>query len=337
MARPTLLALAAAFAVAGAPTDNAALAAQTTFPTMGSIERLSPALDAIVPRGAVLEVLSDGHAWVEGPVWVPALRSILYSDIPNNAIYRWRDGSESLWLQPSGYTKDVPRTGESGSNGLILSRDGRLIMAQHGDRRLARLNAPLDAPKAVFETLAGAYQGMRFNSPNDVAQRSNGDFYFTDPPYGLEGGVEPKELDFQGVYRVTTDGTLTLLTRELSAPNGIVFSPDQSILYVSNSDAQNQGIVMAYPVRADGTLGDGRVFYQSWGDGMTVDQRGNLYVAGPANGVLIISPSGEHLGTIHTTVRTSNCTFGDDGSTLYITANTHLTRVRGLNVKGVGF
>ena len=337
MTRPTLLTFAAALAV-GSVLGVGPLEGQTTsYPTIGGIERLSPALDAIVPEGAVIEVLSDGHAWVEGPVWVPALRSILYSDIPNNAIYRWREGTEeTLWLQPSGYTRDVPRTGESGSNGLLLSRDGRLILAQHGDRRLARLDAPLDAPRPVFETLAGAFEGRRFNSPNDVAQRSNGDFYFTDPPYGLQGGVEPQELDFQGVYRLATDGSLTLLTDELSRPNGIVFSPDESVLYVSSSDPRNQPTIMAYPVRADGMLGEGRIFYPSWGDGMTVDQQGNLYVAGPDNGVLILSPAGEHLGTIHTTVRTSNCTFGDDGSTLYITANTHLMRVR-LSVRGVGF
>jgi len=200
------------------------------------------------------------------------------------------------------------------------------------------LNAAWDAPAAAFETLAATYQGRRFNSPNDVAQRSNGDFYFTDPPYGLEGGVtDPaKELDFHGVYRLATDGLLTLLTDQLSRPNGIAFSPDESILYVSNSDGQNQPVIMAYPVRPDGTLGEGRVFFESWGDGMAVDQRGNVYVGGPGNGVFIISPQGEHLGTLRTTQRTSNCAFGDDGSTLYITADMHLVRVR-LNVKGVGF
>ena len=309
------------------------------YPTIGGIERLDPALDAIVPRDAVLEVLSEGHEWTEGPVWVPALQSILYSDIPNNAIYRWSEGGPaSLWLQPAGYTGDVPRGGESGSNGLLLDRDGRLVLAQHGDRRLARLDAPWDAPEADFETLVGDFEGQRLNSPNDVAQHSNGDFYFTDPPYGLEQGIEDpaKELDFHGVYRLATDGSLTLLTDELSRPNGIAFSPDENILYVSNSDGQNQPVIMAYDVEPDGTLGDGRVFFESWGDGMAVDQQGNVYVGGPGNGVFIISPGGEHLGTLQTTQRTSNCTFGDDGSTLYITADMHLVRIR-LNVKGVGF
>ena len=308
-----------------------------TYPTTGSIERLDPRLDAIVPQDAVIEVLSEGHEWVEGPVWVPELQSILYSDIPNNAVYRWSEGEEaSLWLQPAGYTSQVPREGESGSNGLALDSEGRLVLAQHGDRRLARMDAPWDAPEPNFETLAAEYDGKRFNSPNDVAPRSNGDLYFTDPPYGLQGGNDPQELDFQGVYRLAADGSLTLLTDELSRPNGIAFSPDQSILYVANSDPANQPVVMAYDVEPDGGIGNGRVFFESWGDGMAVDQQGNVYVTGPSGGVLIINPDGEHLGTLLAPPRTSNATFGEDGSTLFVTANTRLVRIR-LNVKGVGF
>ena len=307
------------------------------YPTIGSIERLDPRLDAIVPPDAALEVLSEGHDWIEGPVWVPALQSILYSDIPNNAIYRWSEGEgASLWLQPAGYTGEVPREGESGSNGLALDVEGRLVLAQHGDRRIARMNASWDAPEPNFETLAGEYEGKRFNSPNDVTMRSNGDLYFTDPPYGLGGGVEPKELDFQGVYRLATDGSLTLLIDDLSWPNGIAFSPDQNILYVASSDGANQPVVMAYDVEPDGNLSNGRVFFESWGDGMAVDQQGNVYVTGPGGGVLIINTNGEHLGSLLTTQRTSNATFGEDGSSLFITADMHLLRIR-LNVKGVGF
>ena len=320
-----------------AAAESADEAMSDPLPTTGSIERLDPRMDAIVPPDAVIEVLSEGHEWVEGPVWVPELQSILYSDIPNNAIYRWTEGEgASLWLQPAGYTSDVPREGESGSNGLLLDVEGRLVLAQHGDRRIARMDAPLDAPEPNFETLAGEYEGKRFNSPNDVATRSNGDLYFTDPPYGLEGGVEPKELDFQGVYRLATDGSLTLLTDELSRPNGIAFSPDQSILYVANSDGANQPVVMAYDIEPDGGISNGRVFFPSWGDGMAVDQLGNVYLTGPGGGVLIINPDGEHLGSLMAPPRTSNATFGEDGSTLFITANTRLVRVR-LNVKGAGF
>ena len=311
--------------------------AAVSYPTIGSIERLDPRVDAIVPVGAALEVVSEGHEWVEGPVWVPALQSILYSDIPNNAVYRWREGApDSLWLRPAGYTGAVPREGESGSNGLALDAQGRLILAQHGDRRIARMNAPWDAPAPNFETLAGAFEGKRFNSPNDVASRRNGDLYFTDPPYGLQGGNEPKELDFQGVYRLTQEGSLTLLVSDLSRPNGIAFSPDQSILYVANSDGVNQPVVMAYDVRPDGGLANGRVFFDSWGDGMAVDQEGNVYVTGPGGGVLIINAAGEHLGSIMAGQRTSNAAFGNDGSMLYVTADKNLTRIR-LSVKGVGF
>ncbi len=331
-----LLGLATMLSCVGAePADESVTS--DPLPTTGSIERLDPRLDAIVPPDAVIEVLSEGHEWVEGPVWVPALQSILYSDIPNNAVYRWSEGEgASLWLQPAGYTGAMPREGESGSNGLLLDVEGRLVLAQHGDRRIARMNAPWDAPEANFETLAGEYEGKRFNSPNDVATRSNGDLYFTDPPYGLEGGLQPKELDFQGVYRLATDGSLTLLVDDLSRPNGIAFSPDQSILYVANSDGVNQPVVMAYDVEPDGGISNGRVFFESWGDGMAVDQQGNVYLTGPGGGVLIINSDGEHLGSIMAPPRTSNATFGGDGSTLFITANTRLVRIR-LNVKGVGF
>ena len=308
-----------------------------SYPTTGSIERLDPRLDAIVPQDAVIEVLSEGHEWVEGPVWVPELQSILYSDIPNNAVYRWSEGEEaSLWLQPAGFTGAIPREGESGSNGLALDAEGKLVLAQHGDRRLARMEAPWGAPAPMFETLVGEYEGKRFNSPNDVAPRANGDLYFTDPPYGLQGGNEEKELDFQGVYRLAASGSLTLLTDELSRPNGIAFSPDQSILYVANSDGANQPVVMAYDVESDGGISNGRVFFESWGDGMAVDQEGNVYVTGPRGGVLVINADGEHLGTLLAPPRTSNATFGEDGSTLFVTANTRLVRIR-LNVKGVGF
>ncbi|MED5198552.1 MAG: SMP-30/gluconolactonase/LRE family protein, partial [Gemmatimonadota bacterium] len=308
-----------------------------SYPTTGSIERLDLRLDAIVPQDAVIEVLSEGHEWVEGPVWVPELQSILYSDIPNNAVYRWSEGEEaSLWLQPAGFTGAIPREGESGSNGLALDAEGKLVLAQHGDRRLARMEAPWGAPAPMFETLVGEYEGKRFNSPNDVALRTNGDLYFTDPPYGLQGGNEEKELDFQGVYRLAASGSLTLLTNELSRPNGIAFSPDQSILYVANSDGANQPVVMAYDVESDGGINNGRVFFESWGDGMAVDQEGNVYVTGPRGGVLVINADGEHLGTLLAPPRTSNATFGEDGSTLFVTANTRLVRIR-LNVKGVGF
>ena len=310
---------------------------EESLPVIGSIVRIDPRVDGIIPHGAKLEILANGHEWTEGPLWVPALRAVLYSDIPKNAIYRWSENTgASLWLKPAGYTGETPRTGELGSNGLLLDREGRLLLAQHGDRRIARLISPLNAPKAEFETVVGQIEAKRFNSPNDLAVRSNGDIYFTDPPYGLVHGVDDpaKDLAVQGVYRLATDGTVTLLIDDLSRPNGIVFSPDQQLLYVANSD-ESQPVIMVYPVEPNGELGNGKVFFKSWGDGLTVDQQGHLYVAGPGKGVMILSPDGEHLGSLNTTQRTSNCTFGDDGSTLYITSDMYLLRVR-LSVKGMG-
>jgi gluconolactonase len=166
--------------------------------------------------------------------------------------------------------------------------------------------------------------------------RRNGDFYFTDPPYGFEHGTDDpaRELSVNGVYRLTADGSVTLLVDDLSSPNGIAFSPDEEILYVANSG--NPPVIMAYPVDPNGDLGEGTVFFESWGDGLAVDQQGHLYVAGPGDGVLILSPDGEHLGSLSTTQPTSNCAFGDDGSTLYITSSMYLLRVR-LKTKGMGF
>jgi gluconolactonase len=311
--------------------------ADLKLPTIGSIERHDPALDKIVPANAVLEILAEGHEWTEGPVWVPALKSLLYSDIPRNAIYQWKEGSQaSVWLKPSGFTGYSPRSGESGSNGLILDGQGHLILAQHGDRRLARLVAPWDAPEANYVTLADKFEGKRFNSPNDVVMKSNGDFYFTDPPYGLEEGADDptKELEIQGVYRLSTEGIVTLLTDELNRPNGIGLSPDEKTLYVASSDRE-QAVIMAYDVLGDGNIANGRVFFETWGDGMCLDQQGNVYQTGPG-GVFIISPDGKLLGKLLTTQATSNCTFGEEGSTLFITADMYLLRIR-LKAKGLGF
>jgi gluconolactonase len=305
---------------------------------IGHVERFDPRLDAIVPPDAAFEILAAGHEWTEGPVWVPALHAVLYSDIPRNAIYRWSEGTAaSIWLMPSGYTGEKERGGESGSNGLVLDLQGRLVLAQHGDRRIARLEAPLDAPEPTFSTLTERYEAKRYNSPNDVAIRSNGDLYFTDPPYGLQQGVDDpaKELAVQGVYRLATDGSVTLLIDDLSRPNGIAFSPGEETLYVANSDP-DQPVIMAYDLEEDGNLSSGRVFFDSWGDGMALDQQGNVYVTSGRSGVLVIASDGRHLGSLVTTERTSNCTFGDDGSTLYVTSDMYLVRIR-LNTRGVGF
>ena len=307
---------------------------------LGNVERRDARLDKLVPKDARLEKLCDNYHWVEGPVWNRKEGYLLFSDIPANAIIKWKAGEScGLYFSPSGYTGSAPFQGrEPGSNGLTYDAAGHLVMCEHGDRRVARLEA--DGSKT---TLADRYDGKRLNSPNDLAFRSNGDIYFTDPAYGLPKTFDDpqRELPFCGVYRLSKDGKVTLLTKDLKAPNGIAFSPDEKRLYVSDSA---QGLWMVYDVKADGTLGGGRVFYdaKAWTkarqgapDGLKVDRQGNLFASGP-EGIYVFAPDGTHLGTIETGVPTANCAWGDDGATLYVTANTAVYRIR-LTTKGAGF
>jgi len=312
-------------------------------PTLGSIERKDARLDKLVPPSAKIERLADGYDWSEGPVWDRKAGALLFSDVPQNIVYRWKEGEgASVYLKPSGYTGDKPRGGEPGSNGLVFDPQGRLVLCQHGDRGIGRLKADKS-----FEVVAGDYEGKRFNSPNDAVYKSNGDLYFTDPPYGLLGlNKDPKkELDFNGVYRVTKDGTVTLLTKELTFPNGLAFSPDEKTLYVANSDPA-KALWMSFDVKEDGTLGQGKVFFDATEatknkalkglpDGLKVDKEGNLFATGPG-GVYVLSPDGTHLGTLVTGEANGNCAWGDDGSVLYITADMYLARIR-LTTRGVGF
>lgn len=308
---------------------------------IGSIQRLDPALDELIPADAKIEMLVKGFEWSEGPVWNKREGYLLFSDIPNNAVNKYQDQKLTLFLKPAGYTGKVERGGEPGSNGLLYDSEGNLILCQHGDRRIARLKGK------EFVTLVDKYQGKRLNSPNDAVFKSNGDLYFTDPPYGLVGNFDDpaRELDFCGVYRLSKNGKLTLLTDKMTRPNGIGFSPDEKTLYVAQSDPQ-EAIWMAFDVKPDGTLGKGRVFFdatelikdkQNKGlpDGLKVDQQGNLFATGPG-GVFIFSPQGKHLGTLRTGEATANCAFGDDGSTLYITADMYLCRVK-TTTRGLGF
>ncbi len=299
---------------------------------LGKIERLDPALDQIIAPDAQMQKLAEGLDWAEGPVWDPRQGALLFSDVPQNVVYRWKEGEGlSEFLRPSGYTGSTPRGGEPGSNGLLLDKQGRLVLCQHGDRRVARLE------NGKFVTLADSYNGRRLNSPNDLAQKSNGDIYFTDPTYGLVGrNADPKrELPFNGVYRIKPDGQLTLLTDQLTFPNGIAFSPDEKILYVAVSDPK-RAVWMAYDVKPDGTIENGRVFFDATPltegrpglpDGMKVDKAGNLWATGPG-GVLVFSPDGRHLGTLNTGQATANCAWGNDGSVLYITADMFIARLQ---------
>jgi gluconolactonase len=315
----------------------------TMTQAIGEIERIDAALDAIIPRDARIEKLSDGHDWLEGPVWRRSGGYLLFSDIPKNTIYRWKEGEGlGVFLRPAGHSGSTPPGRELGTNGLTFDSSDRLVMADHGNRQISRLNET----NFTRVALADRYSGKRLNSPNDLVHHSNGDLYFTDPPYGLDGANRSpaKELPFSGVYRLRPNGELSLLTEEHTYPNGIAFSPDERTLYVAVSDPQ-RAIWMAYDVAADGTTTNGRIFFDATPlarqgkkglpDGMKVDQRGNLFATGPG-GVLVFSPQGKHLGTIATGQATANCAFGDDGSTLYITADMMLLRVR-LTTKGAGF
>jgi gluconolactonase len=310
------------------------------------IERLDPKLDQLIAPDAQIEIVADGFDWSEGPVWVKEGGYLLFSDVPRNLVYRWRRGEDArVYLKPSGYTGTVPRAGEMGSNGLTIDSSGHLVLCQHGDRRVARMDAPVRSPLPTFVTLADRFEGKRFNSPNDLVFRSNGDLYFTDPPYGMEKQFDdPKrEIPYQGVFLRTVKGDVTLLTREMTRPNGLAFSPDEKLLYVAQSDPR-AAIWRVFDVKPDGTLANSRGFFDATSlvrtkkglpDGMKVDSEGNLFATGPG-GVLVISPQGKHLGTLFTGEATSNCAFGDDGRTLYMTADMYIMRVR-LKTKGIGF
>jgi len=310
--------------------------------TFGKIVRLDSRVDHLVPNDAAVEKLADGFAWVEGPAWSRKGGYLLFSDIPNNSVFKWqKEAGVSLFLKSSGYTGTVPFEGrEPGSNGLTFDSIGRLVLCEHGDRRIARLEK--DGTKT---TLADRYQGKRLNSPNDLVFKSNGDLYFTDPPFGLPKAFDDphKELDFQGVYRLSSSGKLTLLTKDIRAPNGIAFSPDEKTLYVTDVDP-NRPAWLAYDVKEDGTITNGRVFFDAtaWKksnyggpDGLTVDREGNLFAARPG-GINVFAPDGTLLGSIETGVPTSNVAWGNDGSVLYITADTAIYRIA-LTTKGAGF
>jgi gluconolactonase len=286
-------------------------------------------MQAILDDNAQVEKVADGFDFIEGPVWYPK-GFLLFSDIPANTIYRWTPNEKpGVFRQPSG-----------NANGNTLDREGRLISAEHGNRRVSRT-----LEDGTVVTLASQYEGKRLNSPNDVVVKSDGSIYFTDPPYGIKS--EQEELGFYGVYRIAPDGKLTLLVRDFVRPNGIAFSPDEKKLYIDDSE---KGHIRVFDVKPDGTLDNGRIFAElkdpnknGVPDGMKVDVEGNVYSTGPG-GVWVFSPSGNLLGTIEVPEVTTNLAWGlsaqvsaqedRDYKTLYITANKSLYRIR-LKIPGV--
>jgi gluconolactonase len=301
--------------------------------TVESIERLDDEINLLIDADAAIEILADGFSWSEGPVWVPQLNAVLFTDVPENKLYRWDEANGlSVFLDPSGYTGYAPNEKKAGGNGLILDPKGNLLIAQHGDRRIARVMAPLDKPGA-FTTVVDRFEGKRFHSPNDLILHSNGDLYFTDPPYGLKGDDDLlRELQTNGVYRLNKAEGLSLVYEQLNRPNGLALSPDEKTLYVANSDTK-RNLWMAFDL-VNGQFLNERVFFDATSidrpglaDGMKVNKEGYVFATGPG-GVLIFNPQGKHLGTILTPERTANCAFNEDESVLYMTSHHYLTRIQ---------
>jgi gluconolactonase len=313
-------------------------------PVPVSVERSDPAVNLIVPSVPILEKVATGYTWTEGPIWIPT-GYLLFAEIPSNSIRKWTPGAGvSIFMQPSGYKGSAPFTGpEPGSNGMTLDSHGRLTVAGHAQRDVWRLEQMNGNAQATV--LADSYQGKRLNSPNDLVYRSDGSLYFTDPPYGLPGQDKSpdKQLQVNGVYRIPgalyqkpgappSREQLQLLIKDLNRPNGIVFSPDEKYLYVNNTEPKK--LWLRYTVKPDGTLTDVKVLVDATSDprvgspdGMNVDQKGNLYSAGPG-GVWIISPEGKHLGTIDMPERVGNVAWGGaDHKTLYVTASSSIYRI----------
>ena len=315
------------------------LAACTEKPKDGSgeIEFIDNELSNLINKDAKVEIIAEGFDWSEGPLWIEQQQMLLFSDVPKNIIYKWTEAKgKQEYLTHSGYTASEQRGGEMGSNGLTLSPEGKLIICQHGDRRISMMDAPLDAPKPNFIVLASDYRDKKFNSPNDAIARSNGDIFFTDPPYGLElGPTDPKkETPYQGVYKVDKFGRVTLLVDSISRPNGIAFTPDEKTLIIANSD-EIKKTWYAYDLGPKDSLMHARIFFDAskekglgLPDGFKIDKQGNVFATGPG-GVWIFNKAGKPIGKIKVNgVPTSNCAFSADEKTLFITADMYVLRVK---------
>ena len=301
---------------------------------IGSVERLSPEINKLINSDAKIEILAKGFEWSEGPIWSKKLNSLLFSDVPNNVIYKWNEKNGlNVFAKPIGYSGKVPNNKKAGTNGLTIDSDGNLIVCMHGDRMIAKVeNLNIENISSIIES----YNKKLFNSPNDLVYDSKGNLFFTDPPYGLLEGDNDKlkEIPFNGVYKLSHDGNLDLLIKNLTRPNGISISNDEKTLYVANSD-NNNPIIMKYELSEDGVKNP-RIFFngkklakkdEGLFDGLKVHPSGNVFATGPG-GVLIIKENGDHIGTIRTEVRTANCAFDDKFEYLYMTSDMYLTRIK---------
>jgi gluconolactonase len=327
--------LLAACAAAGASRDS--------FPNIGRLTVFDDSFHNVVASDARIEKIAEGFEWSEGPAWVAQGGYLLFNDVPANTMHRWspREGA-SVFLRPSGYAgTDTAGLREAGANGLEAEPAGTVLLADSGSRLIARL----DPATKQRTTLASTYEGKRFNSPNDIARRSDGVVFFTDPPYGLKGIDESplKEQPVNGVYRLDTDGSVHLIEGALKFPNGVALSPDERTLYVANSD-RDHPVWMTYRLDERGDVHERRVFADATDlagkaegapDGLCVSRDGHLFASAPG-GLLVMDAAGKRLGMIETGARVSNCAFGEDGRTLFLTSHAFVARVR-VNVSGLGF
>ena len=301
---------------------------------IGSIERLSSEMDDFISKDSKIEIIAKGFTWSEGPVWSSKLNAVLFSDVPNNIIYKWdEENGLDIFLDKIGYSGIVPNSKKSGTNGLTIDQQGNLIICMHGDRRIVKLK---DWNSNKVLPIATSFNNKLFNSPNDLVYNSKKELFFTDPPYGLQNGDndELKELQFNGVFRLSPNGKLKVLIKNLSRPNGIAISRDEKTLYVANSDPKNP-VIMKYKITDDGVENpevffDGSVLSKKdigLFDGLKVHPSGTIFATGPG-GVLLINKEGNHIGTIRTKVRSANCAFDDKFEYLYMTSHQYLTRIR---------
>lgn len=336
-----LVLLAAMATAAGAATPAAPPGMVPTRIEDARIDRWDPALDAIVPRDWKIEKLAQGFGWAEGPVWIKAGGYLLFSDVPGSKMWKWTEkGGLEIFLDPSGpasFDPDVWR--ETGANGLAVFDAHSILLAASGERGIVRL----DLATKTKTPVATRFEGKKFSSPNDVIRMKNGVIFFTDPPYGFKkfDAAPQKEISFNGVYRVGKDGKVTAIEKELTRPNGVALSPDQSVLYVAQSE-NTKAIINAYSLDRNGNVTGKKLFHDATDltgpgapDGLTVAADGTVFTSA-AGGVLVLSKEGKRLGRIWDGKQTANCKFGDDGNTLYMTSSDMLVRIR-LNIKGEGF
>ena len=309
------------------------------YKSIGTIERFDAALDNIISANAKPEIIAEDFEWSEGPLWVEKHNMLLFSDVPMNTIYKWTEANgKEVYLKPSGYTGTEPSLcKEPGSNGLIFDNNGNLVLCQHGNRQMARMDAPLDKPEAKFTTLADKYNSKRFSSPNDAIYNSAGELFFTDPPYGLQTQDDTdakKEIPFNGVYKLKANGEVMLLVDSITRPNGIALMPGDNKLIVACSDEARPNWYI-FDVKGD-SVTNGKIFYSASEeaktmtgvpDGFKIDKNGNMFATGPG-GVYIFNSEGKKLGLIRLDNATSNCALSPDEKTLYITNDMFVLRVK---------